>query len=543
MMRKLISAALAIALGLAGHALAVNMYSSDGITVPVTPAYVLPGAVAVINMLPAGKANFDNASWNKNAIQDATFATKTTAPDGTVTAQKFIATVTNTFHYVFSANINKSAASQTYRYFVDAKVAEYTRVVGQVSDTNGANGIQLLCDLAGITATTVSFGTGFSAANVTATSLENGFVRCFMDVTTNSVSQFRSAINMDNGTGAGAISNSFAGNGVNGVYVWQTSLLPVPVWTLVQKPFEDNFTRLSTIDINNTKTRGFNWYVNNGWPNAGDGGSLSLPWRNSPAQQAGDFSTNGSSVTASLSRASNGIGETIVSAVTDGSTGYIGRTFTPPMYREGSWAFDPTLATTTAGVWPVQWSFPTEYLTGNTGAHVVETDDFEAFPGTGTVATDDNFHDWTISGGSSTNIFRNFTFASGLTFTSQNRYGMLWISQAANGGANGLRQTYINGVYVSNSETSYSSGGIASPAPSPSNPTGVFSAGDTQHYPFMLTAGNGAGGVGNWPVTWTHAVVYCPVAGCMTQNFLLNRDLDQIGHANDNSPVGLGMVG
>lgn len=504
-----------------------------------TPAYVLPGVVNTINMVNFSQ-HYENSYWTKTNIQDTTFATKTIAPDGTNTGEKLIPNTTNGFHDVQTPPIVKSGVSTAEICTIFAKVGGYTRLYVQVQNNTGAANTQAVYDLAGLQVShNTTFGSGWSTdpAHTDIISVENGWVRLRLGYATDTVGHIQIQIFPDNGSGTAAASLSFAGDGTSGVFLWTVNCLPTHAWDLIAKSFEDNFTSLSTIDLSNAKTHGFNWYGYNGWPNAGDGGSLSLAWRNSLPQQAGDFTLASPGITGALSRAGqSGIGETLVSAVTDGSTGYIGRTFTLPQYSEATYAYDSTLATTTAFSWPINWSFCIEYLIGAT-THCVENDIGEGHPsGAGTVSPDSTFHDWNISGSTGTNIQSNLAGAGmgGLTYTAQNRYGVLWISQAANGGTFGLRQTYVNGVYVNNSETSYSSSTVASPTFT-GNTSGVFSVGDSQHFPIMLAAGTGASGVGNWPVTWTHAVVYCPLSGCMTVNFLEKRDIDPKA-ANDNDP-------
>src|ERR1700693_1522374 len=190
------------------------------------PAWVLPGAVAAINMLHSAQNNWqDSTRWAYSNVQEPTFATKTLAPDGTNTAEKLIANSTNSFHTINSANIARTARVQSYRVAVDAKPAGYDRVVISLDDV-GSNGSFLVCDLAGgQTVGPTNYGTVATGANPVITPIGSGFYRCYFDVTTNAVATIRFQVALDNGSGTAAVSNSFAGNGVNGVYVWQANVL------------------------------------------------------------------------------------------------------------------------------------------------------------------------------------------------------------------------------------------------------------------------------------------------------------------------------
>lgn len=68
---------------------------------------------------------FDNASWNK--LNVTVIGNVTTAPNGTLTADKIIATATNANHIVYNS-LSSFVSSQSYNFSYYAKSAEYTKI-------------------------------------------------------------------------------------------------------------------------------------------------------------------------------------------------------------------------------------------------------------------------------------------------------------------------------------------------------------------------------------------------------------------------------
>jgi hypothetical protein len=73
---------------------------------------------------------------------------------------------------------------------------------------------------------------------------------------------------LDNGTGSMSERITYVGDGISGVYAWRSSLLPSRAWDLNNVTFFDDFddNTMSNIDLNNTRTEGFDWYMRNPWP-------------------------------------------------------------------------------------------------------------------------------------------------------------------------------------------------------------------------------------------------------------------------------------
>lgn len=256
-----------------------------------------------------------------------------------------------------------------------------------------------------------------------------------------------------------------------------TTTVPAPaqLWSFANRTFFDDFASISTIDTANTKAAGFNWYVNNAWPNAGS------PWTTATATQAGDISVSNSVLTLATDRST--FGETLNTAVSAvNANSYLGTVFTGGAYFETRFKFNPATALLADASWPAFWSTAVEYMAQN-AAHFGEMDFIEAVPtGTGTVSMNSATLDWTSG---SNNHSSNTT---GLVAADANwhTYGRLWVPASLNSGT-GLLKTYIDGVLVATVQ--YSATGGASPAFSPSNPNGVASIIDSQHFPIILGAG------------------------------------------------------
>ena len=164
---------------------------------------------------------FDNASWVKDA---ATFtANATTAPDGTSTADKFVATATTAFHG-FYQSITGTVASYTYSVF--AKAAEYSKL--QLAN-GGAGTWSATFDLA--TGATIATG-GTAVLSSSIQSVGNGWYRCAVTFTGAAVLTSHSAAGYPN-TGA-TLNNfgaSYTGDGTSGTFLWGAQLEPVTYQT------------------------------------------------------------------------------------------------------------------------------------------------------------------------------------------------------------------------------------------------------------------------------------------------------------------------
>lgn len=242
---------------------------------------------AALNMTKWGSyarfTNFRDAYWgfsnNGASISSASFI----APDGSATGQKLVESANNGPHAVgpFGENhpIGKPAVNGAgavpWRMAAIVKAAERTRIVlnwGIFTDANAS--VSVGFDLAG---GNVGYdnqaGTNSTISAATMRSLGNGWWLCYFDWTYN-VSPSSSVVwtyqvSIDAGSGTSARNASYVGNGSSGVLVWWLNILPVRAWSF-RRVFDDHFDTLGTIDLDDTRAEGFNWYIHNTWPDCLD---------------------------------------------------------------------------------------------------------------------------------------------------------------------------------------------------------------------------------------------------------------------------------
>ena len=144
---------------------------------------------------------FNDASWFKNNYNVT--ANATTAPDGTLTADKLIAINASTFHDLFKS---PGLSSNTYTLSIFAKAAEQSFIQLRIDD-----GV-----LSRVAMFNLSTGSVSSSSNVTSptiTSYPNGWYRCSITVTTNIINVvFNGFPTSSNAT--------YSGDGVSGVFIW-----------------------------------------------------------------------------------------------------------------------------------------------------------------------------------------------------------------------------------------------------------------------------------------------------------------------------------
>ena len=166
--------------------------------------------------------DFTNAAWGKEQV--AVTANASSAPDGSTTADKIIASTVNTPHYFYQT---QTASNVTQVFSVYAKAAEYS-ILG-VGYSNFVNdGRIVIFNIA--TGTVVAIpadGPDFTNISAGAYDVGNGWYRLWVKFTkgtfnTQANAQIQLYDNSFNGT--------FAGNGTDGVFLWgaqvQTNTLP-----------------------------------------------------------------------------------------------------------------------------------------------------------------------------------------------------------------------------------------------------------------------------------------------------------------------------
>ena len=144
---------------------------------------------------------FNDASWAKNNYNVT--ANATTAPDGTLTADKLIAINASTFHDLYKS---PGLGSNTYTLSIFAKVAEQSFIQLRIDD--GA-----ISRLAMFNLSTGSVSSSSNVTSPTITSYPNGWYRCSITVTSAIVNVvFNGYPTSSNAT--------YSGDGVSGVFIW-----------------------------------------------------------------------------------------------------------------------------------------------------------------------------------------------------------------------------------------------------------------------------------------------------------------------------------
>jgi hypothetical protein len=255
--------------------------------------------------------------------------------------------------------------------------------------------------------------------------------------------------------------------------------------------FSSNFTT-ATVDIKNTRTRGFNWYI------------VELYYHH--ADPAG-IKINGDG-TVTLNGDTSGASGQLMSALHyKGTNTFAGTTFGGGAYFEAEFKFDPTTVASahTAGIrgWPAFWGLPLEgailpYQNQWKGApsgyqHTVETDFFEADTPLKPTSYGIGLHDWYgISGQTCphglcvVNLPQSGerTPPLGTDFTQFHRYGFLWVPASAT--SSGFMQGFFDGQPIG---ASHSWTLFQDQAPPPTGQSWAFGRLDQQHQFIILGSG------------------------------------------------------
>ena len=154
----------------------------------------------------AQSESFDNAAWVKTTDGQVTItANATTAPNGTTTAEKMIASAIAGFHCVAQT---QSLVAGVFTISIYAKASEYSFL--QIFDS-------LTTDFANFNLTTGAVAT-VDQYTATIENVGNGWYRCTATKTNPSGNfVFRYGIVT---TGTATRGESFTGNGVNGLFIW-----------------------------------------------------------------------------------------------------------------------------------------------------------------------------------------------------------------------------------------------------------------------------------------------------------------------------------
>lgn len=159
---------------------------------------------------------FNEGSWTKTNTSATTNAIA--APNGTLTAEKIVATTTNAQHFILqgtSANINPAPITVS----IYAKAAEYTSFLLRVVENTTFLRTSLVSfNLSNGTAGTPSTSGGATAASASIVYVGDGWYRCALIVTLGGSELGCLLQAFVNNAG------NFAGNDVNGIYLWGAQL-------------------------------------------------------------------------------------------------------------------------------------------------------------------------------------------------------------------------------------------------------------------------------------------------------------------------------
>ena len=179
----------------------INFYRTSNATITNSAGAI---AYAPHNLLTYSE-QFDNAAITK--VRATISANSTTAPDGTITADKLVedGTVSNTHACYFTAT---TVVGTVYTYSVYVKAAERTWIMlghsGKLASFNLSTGV---------------LGTVDAGATATITPDTNGFYKCSISLAATGTSTLCLSY-----LASGNNTNSYNGDGVSGVYIWGAHL-------------------------------------------------------------------------------------------------------------------------------------------------------------------------------------------------------------------------------------------------------------------------------------------------------------------------------
>jgi hypothetical protein len=156
---------------------------------------------------------FDNVVWVKSSV--SVTANATTAPNGTLTADKLISSAVSGFHSIAFVVPSKSA-STPYSFSFYAKAGEIGYCIPNLNNLFSGSQLSALINLTNGTASSISAG-----LSVNIVPFNDGWYRIVLTATSAAnILGFSAVINTTNAAG----SASFTGNGVDGIYLWGAQL-------------------------------------------------------------------------------------------------------------------------------------------------------------------------------------------------------------------------------------------------------------------------------------------------------------------------------
>lgn len=151
---------------------------------------------------------FDNVIWFKT--RSTVTANAMTSPDGTLSGDKLVEDTSNNSHFLYQTAVVSNGAQYTSTIYAKAGERGYLSLFVQ-GTTAAANTFFNL-----LNGTVVSTS---SNATSSITSAGNGWYRCSVTTTTNSISMVNYW-----GISADGVNASYTGNGTSGIYIWGAQL-------------------------------------------------------------------------------------------------------------------------------------------------------------------------------------------------------------------------------------------------------------------------------------------------------------------------------
>lgn len=170
-------------------------------------------------------------------------------PDGTYSSYLLNESTSNSVHSL-TQSISKAISAIQYTVYFDVLQALRTRVV-VVLESGSSNGIFAVYDIAGgqVGVAPATFGAGFSGGSASIQALANGFYRCILTATSDTLPTIKAVIQGDAGSGTLAVQNTYAGTAGAGFYVagaqlqtGSSALTYGPKPNNAQKLIDGNFT-------------------------------------------------------------------------------------------------------------------------------------------------------------------------------------------------------------------------------------------------------------------------------------------------------------
>ena len=197
---------------------------ADGTLIPFaanTPRITDKGLLVegVTTNLLLRSQEFATAPWASGGTAGTTIVSDAvTAPDGTLTADKIVATVTSGNHN--RGQQYSSASNVAYTYSVFVKAAEYPRVLIGMTDTvTGDASVTINLSTGAVVAGPNASGS-WTSPSVTVTAFGGGWYRVALTATRGASGTIIAPyLVLDNGS-----TTSFAGDGTSGTYVWGAQL-------------------------------------------------------------------------------------------------------------------------------------------------------------------------------------------------------------------------------------------------------------------------------------------------------------------------------